>query len=142
MTCSCGDPKCDGPIDPDHIAKTIAKHGQQVIAVYGANEGEPPFVYTIGRTARGQPELLVHVVEGQALRAAGAMLNELADLDLRPGDWIACEALLCDYVAMAPTGRLDDWIHEAGVIQADAYYGRRVEVLYLGPAIRTEEVMH
>lgn len=142
MTCSCGNPECDGPIRPEHIAETIARHGQQVIAVYGGNEGEPPFAYTIGRTTRGQPELLVHVVEGQNLVDAATMLNELADLNLRPGDWVTCEAMLCDYVVMTPAGEFDEWIHEEGVIQADAYYGRRVEVLVLGLALSSEETVH
>ncbi len=60
----------------------------------------------------------------------------------RPGDWVTSEDMLCDDRATTPTGRLDEWVHEAGVIQADAYYGRRAEVLDLGPAIRTDEVMH
>jgi hypothetical protein len=55
---------------------------------------------------------------------------------------VTSEDMLCDDRATTPTGRLDEWVHEAGVIQADAYYGRRAEVLDLGPAIRTDEVMH
>lgn len=141
MACSCGGPNCEGLIDQSRLAATIAKHGQQVIAVYGVDEGEPPFVYTIGRTARGQPELLAHVAAGQSLTAVGSVLNRLADLALIPGDWIVSEELCCDYVAMTPTGRLDEWIHAAGVLQTDAYYGRPVDVLCLMPALM-EETRH
>lgn len=68
--------------------RIIMQHGHQVIGVFPADEDDPPpFAYTVGRTAKGRPELLI--TGPLPPPVAGAILNDAAARDdespLEPG---------------------------------------------------------
>lgn len=134
MTCECGNPECDGVPDRETIEQHIREYGQVLIAVFGA-EDAAPFIYTIGRTDRGEPELLVELDSDDDYPQAAAMLNFLGPRTLLHGQVVGGEGVE-PYVAVSvPATEADaDYLHEELVVQADRYYGRPVDVLCLVPA--------
>lgn len=69
--------------------RCIMEHGHQIIGVFPTEPGDPPpFAYTVGRTAKGRPELLI--TGPLPTLVAGTLLNDAAALDdetpLEPGD--------------------------------------------------------
>ncbi len=133
MTCECGDPDCGGVPDREDIEKHIRESGQMLIVVLGS-EDAAPFIYTIGRTEIGQPELLVELASDDDAPLAGAMLNYLGPRVVLPGQ-IVKSAETVPYIVLAVDPDGADYIHEEFVIQADHYYGRPVDVLCLVPAL-------
>ena len=61
------------------IARDVREHNRSIIGV-GADEGEPPFAYTVGNATRDLPELLV-----LGLAANHGVLNRLSDIMLNRG---------------------------------------------------------
>jgi len=103
------------------------------MAVLGS-ENQPGFAYTIGRTERGHPELLILANGFDELMAFSGMLNFLGCQDVQDGHFIG----LTDGRLFAATDVKNDQdlfeaAHEELVIQADEYYGRPVDVLFLVP---------
>src|SRR5262245_45910996 len=58
------------------LRETIRRHGWALQAVLG-DEDSPPFVYTVGLSGFGHPELIVFAT---AQTAAARLLNELGEL--------------------------------------------------------------
>lgn len=129
MTCECGNPNCDGQPQHANIAQMIRDHGQFLVAVLG-DEEHAPFIYTIGRTEQGQPELLIKLEGNAEIQAAGRLLNYLGPRDVQPGHRVGSMDLDGTFLAVKPPEEYDD-LHESFVVQADHYYGRPVEVLCL-----------
>lgn len=129
----CTNPNCRGTPARDQIAAMIREHGQFVMAVMGDDES-PGFAYTIGRTERGQPELLVFAPGFERLMELGGLLNYLGPRDVRDGHLVGfrdgevfAAADLTNFPAMAANA------HEDLVVQADHYYGHPVDVMFLVP---------
>lgn len=85
-------------MDPNHpdafmidIFEKIGRYGWTLVGVYGdEQEPGPPFVYTVGLTALGHPELSIF---GLPLETGAELLNLVAarvknGLSLKPGDRI------------------------------------------------------
>ena len=127
----CTNPNCRGTPSHDQIAAAILEHGQFVMAVTGDDEN-PGFAYTVGRTERGQPELLVFATDLDDLLDLGGLLNYLGPRDVRDGHLVGfrdgevfAAADLANFPAMLAGA------HEDLVVQADHYYGRPVDLMYL-----------
>lgn len=129
MTCECGRPGCAGTPQHAAIADAIRDHGQFLVAVLG-DEDQAPFVYTIGRTEQGRPELLIELDDNTEIQPAGRLLNYLGTRDVQPGQTVGSMDLDGVFLAVAPPED-DDYLHEAFIVQADHYYGRPVAVLCL-----------
>jgi hypothetical protein len=138
MTCECSNPDCTGRPDHAAIARAIHDHGQFIMAVLGDTENAP-FLYTIGRTERGQPELLIELEDSGEIKAAGHLLNYLGPRDVQPGHTVGSVALNDVFLVAEPPDD-DDYLHEEFVVQADHYYGRRVDVLCVVGVKRTDFV--
>ena len=140
MTCSCGNPNCSGAPDHERTAQIIAAHGQSLVAVMGS-EDEQPFVYTIGRTERGEPELLMPVDHDSEFEIAADSLNFLGPRDVQAGHHVRCDGLQRVYCVIRPDDDFAAILHETKVVQADNYYGRPVDVLLLEPVpLRSKEL--
>jgi hypothetical protein len=71
----------DGGITRDSL-ETIIEYGHQVVAVFDDGrqpDGFVPFAYTVGRTAKGRPELLI--AGPLPMQHMGVILNDLATYD-------------------------------------------------------------
>lgn len=64
------------------IRRNIREAGQSVMYIGGTGDGGPPFSYTVGRSERGLPELLI--VAALAPDTAKAILNHLDRLMPQP----------------------------------------------------------
>ena len=128
----CTDPRCQGAPSHEQIEAAINKCGQLVIAVPG-DEEYPGFVYTVGRTERGQPELLVFATDFDDLMELGGLLNYLGPRDVQDGHLIAHRDGEVVFAAadLANFPELLAHAHEDLVVQADHYYGRQVDLMYL-----------
>ena len=133
MTCECENPECPGAPDRETIERHIREWGQMLVVVLGT-EDAAPFIYTIGRTDRGEPELLVELDCDDDYPEAAAMLNFLGPRAVRHGHVVGGEGVE-PYVAVSVPAEEDaDYLHEVFVTQADHYYGRPVDLLCLVPA--------
>jgi hypothetical protein len=96
------------------------------------DDKNPAFAYTIGRTERGQPELLIFAADVEQLMEQGKLLNYLGPRDVKDGHRVR-DADDAVYVAADLTHfpALQTAAHEEFVVQADHYYGRPVDVLFL-----------
>lgn len=125
------------PLPPTHaeIALKIAAYGQHVIGVLADDEDDPSFAYTIGRTDRGQPELLIFTKNNASLTRAGNILNFLGPREVKDGHVIGLEGEAETYLAADLNNfpELHAQAHEDFVVQADHYYGRPVDLLILCP---------
>lgn len=128
----CTNPNCRGTPAYDQIAAMIREHGQFVMAVMGDDES-PGFAYTIGRTERGQPELLVFATNFDDLMELGGLLNYLGPRDVQDGHLIAHRDGEVVFAAadLSNFPELLAHAHEDLVVQADHYYGRQVDLMYL-----------
>ena len=127
----CTDPRCQGTPTRDRIAAAIREHGQLIMAVLGGDERRG-FAYTIGRTERDLPELLVFADTVEELMERGGMLNYLGPRDVKHGQFICstkkevfCATDMRDFPEVVTAA------HEDLVVQADHYYGRPVGVLFV-----------
>jgi hypothetical protein len=129
----CTNPRCRGAPAHDQIAAMIRKCGQVIMAVMGDGEN-PSFAYTIGRTERGQPELLVLVPDSEQLMELGGLLDYLGPRDVKDGHLIDFrEGEVFAAVDLNKFPEMQDAAHEDFVVQADLYYGHPVDVLFLVP---------
>ena len=147
MTCTCGNPDCAGLPDRARIADAIKKHVQFIVAVMESDDGDAPFLYTIGRTERGEPELVIVIDSSENFMEAGDLLNYLGARDVQPGHRIVWEMGAHIAVRIPPPD--DEALHEHGVTLADHYYDREVDVLCLIPEssavlqhLPTDETLH
>ena len=127
----CTNPNCRGTPAHDEIAAMIRDHGQFIMAVM-SDDAKPGFAYTIGRTERGQPELLIFVPGIERLMELGDLLNYLGPQDVRDGDMVMIgDGEIFAAADLTNYPELQASAHEDHVVQADQYYGRPVDVLLL-----------
>jgi hypothetical protein len=96
------------------------------------DERTPYCAYTIGRTEHGQPELLILARTLKELMPLTGLLCYLGLREMQDGRVIGPtddDVFLVTDPSHWPDA--PDYIHERLVVQADAYYGRRVDVLLL-----------
>ena len=130
----CTNPNCRGTPAHDQIAAMIREHGQFVMAVMGDDENSG-FAYTIGRTERGLPELLVFATNFDDLMELGGLLSYLGPRDVQDGHLIAHRDGEVVFAA-ADLSNFPELLanaHEDLVVQADHYYGHPVDVMFLTP---------
>ena len=60
-------------------ARTIKRHGHQVVGVFDPDGEGVPFAYTVGRSLLGRPELFI--TGGMPLHVLGRLLNDAAAMD-------------------------------------------------------------
>ena len=127
------DPSCAWTPTRDQIAAVIQEHGQIILAALSDDE-HPGFVYTIGRTERGLPELVVFAEGFQELMEHCGMLNYLGPRDVKDGHLVGKpDGPVFAVTDLKEAPEMIAALHESYVVQADLYYGRPVEVLFLVP---------
>ena len=124
------------------IKSTIAKHGQQIIAVEIENGDRQCFLYTIGNTRQGAPEFYL-ACHKTLLPVAHTMLDFLHSRvttghPVLDGHLIANEATDEGIIWEARRVRGAELVHfnDKLVCQAKHYFRREVEVLELVPSAR------
>lgn len=130
MTCSCGNPNCGGPLERDQIADAIKEHGALLILV-GPSDDNVPFLYTIGRAERDQPEFFVELEPDDDPTTIAQMINHLVKQEVEPGAAILSADGSRVYMVSEPDEDEAEQLHDDCVIQADHYYGTEVNVLGL-----------
>lgn len=130
MTHSCGDPNCEGAPDRDRTARLIKEHGALLILV-GPSDDNVPFLYTIGRTERDQPEFFIELEPDDDPTTVAQMVNYLAKQEVEPGAAILSADGSCVYMVSEPDEEEAKQLHNDRVIQADHYYDTEVDVLGL-----------
>lgn len=111
------------------IKANIKKAGWHAMAVFGTPT-ESEFLYTIGLTERGWPELLV---AGMPHRTAYSFVYDLVKRMPIADGTVITDLAVDDYpmtMRMIPEAGLDR-LHREYVIQADEYYGKPVQVMQL-----------
>lgn len=127
----CTDPHCQGSPAQYQIAAVIQKHGQLVMGVL-ESDLHPAFAHTIGRTERGQPELLVFADTFDQLKGYARMLSYLGPREVKNGQCITLsedEVFVVENLKKHP--ELLEIAHDILVVRADRYYDRPADVLYL-----------
>jgi len=134
---TCADPHPAPTADPTVLAalqRRFRKHGYALLNIHD-RDAPHGWVATMGRTDRGQHELLIFVEAGEQYAVHNEFLLQLKDRDVQP-----------EQVLIAPGGRmyvtrdvatdpeLEAAVHQQLMGVIDRHYGRPVAVLLLHEA--------
>ena len=111
--------------DRNTVLETIAAHGHQLIGVPGGTN-TPPFIYSIGLTARFGHELLI---VGLPIKY-GSIVNDVANALPLPLDQELTEFTNLPLILKRCT-RDESLLHDEFVCQADRFYGKCVNVVQI-----------
>jgi hypothetical protein len=110
------------------ITTMIAKHGFQMIGVFGTeDEPQPPFTYTIGLYPSHGYEI---IIVGSNPRIAGWFITEIYK-KLKSGEQINCDVPYTDLINVPYAFKQANEKARGYVCQADRYYNTEVPVLQL-----------
>lgn len=108
------------------IEDKIATYGHMLVGV-GAEANSPPFIYTIGLTGRFGFELLV---VGLPMQYAG-IVNDIATCEMFHDLDVPNEEFTNLPLMFKRCTRDLDLLHDEFVVQADQFYGKKIDVVQI-----------